>query len=113
MVNRRALLALAACAAGAGLLRTSRAFGQRRDAASSAVRVRREEPVVERTEFDPRRPPRGMPALTPPESGVCKTTFELSASVGYSAERLSPTTARIYVDELDIVTRLRFEIFTV
>jgi hypothetical protein len=54
-----------------------------------------------------------MPALTPPESGVCKTTFELSASVSYSAERLSPTTARIFVDELDIVTRLRFDIFTV
>lgn len=54
-----------------------------------------------------------MPELTPPESGVCKTTFELAASVNYSAERLSRTTARIYIDELDIVTRLRFDIFTV
>ncbi len=79
----------------------------------SAVRVKREPPIVERTEFDPRRPPRGMPQLTPPESGVCKTTFELAASVTYSAERLSSTTARLYVDELDIVTRLRFDIFTV
>jgi len=79
----------------------------------SAVRVKHEAPVVERTEFDPRRPPRGMPELTPPESGVCKTTFELAASVTYSAERLSQTTARVYVDELDIVTRLRFDIFTV
>jgi hypothetical protein len=75
--------------------------------------VEREEPVISRTEYDPRRPPRGMPELTPPESGVCKTTFELSASVTYSAERLSRTAARVYVDELDIVTRLRFDIFTI
>ncbi len=83
------------------------------DAQRSPVRVEREEPVISRTEFDPRRPPRDMPELTPPESGVCKTTFELSAGVTYSAERLSRTTARIYVDELDIVTRLRFDIFTI
>jgi hypothetical protein len=79
----------------------------------SPVTVTREDPIIERTEFDPRRPPRDMPELNPPESGVCKTTFELAASVNYSAERLSRTTARIYVDELDIVTRLNFEIFTV
>jgi hypothetical protein len=77
------------------------------------VRVRREPPVIHRTEFDPRRPPRDMPPLTPPESGVCKTTFELAANVTYSAERLSRTRARIYVDELDIVTRLEFDIYTV
>ena len=66
-----------------------------------------------RTDFDPERPPPEMPPLTPPEAGVCKTTFELSASVTYSAERLSGMTARIYVDGLDIVTRLRFDIYTV
>jgi hypothetical protein len=33
--------------------------------------------------------------------------------VTYSAERLSRTSARIYVDELDIVTRASFEIYTV
>jgi hypothetical protein len=54
-----------------------------------------------------------MPKLTPPESGVCNTTFELAASVSYSAEALSATTARVYVDGLDLVTRLSFDIFTV
>src|SRR5262245_54076262 len=53
-----------------------------------------------------------MPELTPPEAGVCRTTFELGAGVTFSAERLSRTTARISVDGLDIVTRVRFEIFT-
>ncbi len=103
-MTRFALLALAAVAAAAPLLATAQ---------RSPVTVTREEPIIERTEYDPRRPPRNMPELKPPESGVCKTTFELSASVNYSAERLTRTTARIYVDELEIVTRLHFEIFTV
>lgn len=107
-MNRRALIV----SAGALAVAQALSFGAA-DAQRSAVRVRREDPVIERTEFDPRRPPRDMPELTPPESGVCKTTFELAASVSYSAERLSRTTARIYVDELDIVTRLKFDIFTV
>jgi hypothetical protein len=106
-MNRRAFLAVAAGMAGAVVLRVPAA------AQRSPVRVTREEPSVQRTEFDPRRPPRDMPPLTPPESGVCKTTYELSASVTYSAERLTRTSARIYVDELDIVTRLNFEIYTV
>jgi hypothetical protein len=106
-MKRRALLGFAATAAGAGLLRSGRAVGQ-----GSLVRVTREEPITVRTEFDPGRPPPEMPPLTPPEAGVCKTTYELSASVTYSAERLSGLTARLYVDGLDIVTRLRFDIYT-
>jgi hypothetical protein len=55
-----------------------------------------------------------MPPLTPPESGICKTTFELSAGVTYSAESLSRGgTLRIYVDGLQIETRLRIDIYTV
>jgi hypothetical protein len=106
-MDRRTFVTSSALAAGVGLL--PRGAGAQR----SPVRVEREEPVIARTEYDPRRPPEGMPELTPPESGVCKTTFELSASVTYSAERLSRNSARVYVDELDIVTRLRFDIFTI
>ena len=106
-MKRRALLAFAVSATGAGLLRSGRVVGQ-----GSPVRVTREEPITVRTEFDPKRPPPEMPPLTPPEAGVCKTTFELAASVTYSAERLSGLAARIYVDGLDIVTRLRFDIYT-
>ena len=106
-MNRRALLGFALSVTGVGLLRSGRAAGQ-----GSPVRVTREEPIIVRTEFDPNRPPPEMPALTPPEAGVCKTTFELSASLTYSAERLSGLTARIYVDGLDIITRVRFDIYT-
>src|SRR5262245_29919618 len=103
-MNRRAFIAAAAIAAGFAPLRAS--------AQSSAVKVTREAPVVSRTQFDPKSPPPDMPELTPPEAGVCRTTFELGAGVTFSAERLSRTTARISVDGLDIVTRVRFEIFT-
>ena len=106
-MDRRVFITAGAAVMGSGL------FSGRARAQRPPVRVEREEPVIARIEFDPRRPPRDMPELTPSESGVCKTTFELSASVTYSAERLSRTTARVYVDELDIVTRLRFDIFTV
>jgi hypothetical protein len=103
-LNRRALLA---GMVGVALLRPRGAAGQ-----PSPVRVTREEPVVLRAEFDPLAPPYGMPPLTPPEAGVCRTTFELDAGVTYSAQRLSRTAARITVDGLDIVTRVRFDIFT-
>jgi hypothetical protein len=103
-VNRRAFIA---AVAGFVFLRAGKVSGQ-----SSPVRVTREDPVISRTLFDPARPPPDMPELTPPEAGVCRTTYELQAGVTYSAERLSRTGARISVDGLDIVTRVRFEIFT-
>jgi hypothetical protein len=106
-LSRRAVLTgLAGAAAALASSETARA--QR-----PQVRVTREEPVVVRHEFNPRRPPADMPPLTPPESGVCKATFELAASLSYSAERLSATAARIYVDAVDIVTRLRFDIYVI
>jgi hypothetical protein len=107
-VNRRSVFRLVSTACAAALWSPLNPAAQ-----ASPVRVRREPSVVRRTTFDPRHPPRDMPPLTPPESGVCKTTFELAASVSYSAERLSRTAARVYVDELDIVTRLTFDIYTI
>jgi hypothetical protein len=107
-MNRRAAISILTSACAYAWVRPHTGAAQ-----AGAVRVRREQPLVRRTVFDPRYPPRDMPPLTPPESGVCKTTFELAASVSYSAERLSSTVARVYVDELDIVTRLTFDIYTV
>jgi hypothetical protein len=109
MTNRRALLV---AAAGVCLLSAGDASAQR-STGFPAVRARREEPIVRRIEFDPRRPPPDMPPLTPPESGVCETTYELAAGVTYAAERLSSVSARIYVERLDIVTKLSFAIYTV
>jgi len=105
MLERRALLCAGVAVAGCWVARLA--------AQPSPVRVTREEPVVRRTEFDARRPPPAMPTLIPPESGVCNTTFELAANVSYSAETLSPTTAKVYVDEIDLTTRVTFDIYTV
>lgn len=107
--SRRAALRAVVAVATLGIM----GWAQRGGAQRATVRVTREEPVVRRYEFDPRRPLPGMPTLTPPESGVCNTTFELAANVTYSAEMLSATTARVYVDELDLTTRLSFDIYTI
>ena len=79
----------------------------------SAVRVHRERPVVQRIEFNPSAPPRGMPKLTPPEAGVCNTTFELETGVSYVVEPLTASTVLITVSELDLTTRTTFDIYSV
>lgn len=98
----------------ARLLLSALAAGALCSAAANAqpVSVTREEPVVTRFEFDREHPPEHMPKLTPPEAGVCDTTFELSAGIGYSLELTSPGTVNIWVDKLDITTRLRMTIYT-
>ena len=100
----RTVVALAAVAA----VLPAGAWAQR-----SVVRVHRERPVVQRIEFDPNAPPRGMPKLTPPEAGICNTTFELETGVSYAAEPLTPSTVLITVDELDLTTRVTFDIYSV
>ena len=67
---------------------------------------------MQRTEYDPKAPPRGMPKLTPPEAGVCNTTFELDTAVAYSSEPLTANLVRITVNEIDLTTRLSFDIYT-
>jgi hypothetical protein len=100
----RAVIALVLLA---GLVPTGTALGQR-----SGVKVRHERPEIHRIEFEPSAPPPGMPKLTPPESGVCNTTFELETGVSYSAETLTPTQVRITVVELELTTRVTFDIYT-
>jgi hypothetical protein len=92
---------VAACASPDG------AWAQR-----ASVRVHRERPVVQRTEYDPKAPPRGMPKLTPPEAGVCNTTFELDTAVSYSSEALTTNLVRITVTDIDLTTRLSLDIYT-
>jgi hypothetical protein len=107
MIHRRSLLRLAFGAVAGAVVVPRVALGQ-----PSPVRVMRKEPVVTRTEFDPRRPPANMPKLTPPEAGVCNTEFALEIGVGYSMEAVSATILKVFVDELDLVTALKLSIFT-
>jgi hypothetical protein len=105
--RRAALRTVVAFAISAALLPAPEALAQR-----ASVRVRHERPEIRRFEFDASAPPPGMPKLTPPESGVCNTTFELETGVSYSAETLTPTQVRITVAELDLTTRITFDIYT-
>jgi hypothetical protein len=105
--RRRLLQVLVAGSAARLFVHTDIAHAQ-----SSAVKVTREEPVITRQEFDPRRPPRNMPKLLPPESGVCDTTFQLRIGVGYSIEAMRPSIVQLWVDELEISTHLQINIFT-
>jgi len=108
MIARRSFLRLIG-GAGAVLACGPRlAFAQ-----DARVRVARAEPVVTRTQFDPRRPPPGMPKITPPESGVCNTTFELETDVSYSAEVVGRGMVRVLIQELDLVTHLTIDIYTI
>jgi hypothetical protein len=76
------------------------------------ISVTREAPVVTRIEFERERPPPSMPKLTPPESGVCDTTFELAAGIGYSLEVTGAGSIKMWVEKIDIVTRQRIDIYT-
>jgi hypothetical protein len=107
-VNRRATLRTVVALAAAAAALPVGAWAQR-----SVVRVQRERPVVQRIEFDPNAPPRGMPKLTPPEAGICNTTFELETGVSYTADPLTASTVLITVDELDLTTRVTFDIYSV
>jgi hypothetical protein len=94
--------------AAAGLFTAAGALAQR-----AGVHVRHERPEIHRIEFDPAAPPTGMPKLTPPESGVCNTTFELETGVSYSAEPLTGDQVRITVVELELTTRVTIDVYTV
>jgi hypothetical protein len=107
-VQRRAALRTVVAFVVCAGLTSAGALAQR-----SGVRVRHERPVIRRIEFDPAAPPVGMPRLTPPEGGVCNTTFELETGVSYSAEPLTDNQVRITVVELELVTRVTFDIYTI
>ena len=106
-IDRRHLLQFAvAGVAGALLSRAPRVL------AADTVRVTRKEPVIQRFEFDPKRPLAGMPKLTPPEAGVCNTDFSLDCGVAYSIDVVSPTAVKVTVDELDLGVLLTLKLYT-
>lgn len=108
MIERRCFLRIVVGSTGS-LLLSHAPLGL---AQTTPVRVKRKEPVITRTAFDPRRPPANMAKLTPPEAGVCNTQFELDIGIGYSMETESAGQMKVFVDELDLETGLTLSIFT-
>jgi hypothetical protein len=81
-------------------------------AQASAVRVTREAPVVTRTEFDPLHRPRNVPVFGPHESGLCNAAFEIHTSIAYSVESVSRKNVRVRPTGIEVVTRLKLDIYT-
>ena len=106
VIERRHLLQFAiAGMAGALFVRAPRVI------AADTVRVTRKEPVIQRFEFDSKRPIPGMPKLTPPEAGVCNTEFALDCGMACSIDTVSPTAVKVTVDELDLGVMLTLKIY--
>jgi hypothetical protein len=80
--------------------------------AQPAVLVTREQPAVTRMQFDPLRRPPNAPIFGPYESGLCRATYEIQTSIGYSVEPGGRRTVRMIPTSIEAVTRLKIEIFT-
>lgn len=100
-LTRRVLLA------GTGALLVTRVAG----AQSAGVVAVRSPPSVQQLEFDPRRPPESMPALTPPEAAVCHYEFSIETGVDYSYEPFNGTSMALRIDAMTVVTNLKVEVW--
>jgi len=61
--------------------------------------------------FDPRRPPRNMPPLTPPEEAVCASDFLSDASVGGQAEQTDATHGKLTINQIKVTLQLDITIW--
>jgi hypothetical protein len=69
-------------------------------------------PVIAGTQtFDPRRPPRGRPPLTPPEEAVCASDFLSDASVGGQAEQTDATHGKLTINRIKVTLQLNITIW--
>src|ERR1700745_624834 len=60
--------------------------------------------------FDPRRPPRDMPPLTPPEEAVCASDFLSTATVGGQAALTDSTHGKLTINKITITLKLNITI---
>jgi hypothetical protein len=56
--------------------------------------------------FDPRRPPRHMPPLSPPEEAVCASDFLSDASVGGQAVQTDSTHGKLTINQIKVTLKL-------
>jgi hypothetical protein len=61
--------------------------------------------------FDPRRPPRDLPPLRPPEEAVCASDFLSDASVGGQAEQTDATHGKLTINRIKLTLQLNITIW--
>jgi len=81
------------------------------DQAQAQVTITKVPVNVSTQTFDPRRPPRNMPPLTPPEEAVCASDFLSDASVGGQAEQTDATHGKLTINQIKVTLQLDITIW--
>ena len=87
------------------------AFVDKPAAAADGVKITKKPVHVERRTFDPRRPPRDMPQLKPPENAVCASDFLSNANVGAQGVQIDATHANLTVNLIEVTLQLNITIW--
>jgi len=79
--------------------------------APTTVKVTKKPADVQHRTFDPRRPPREMPELKPPENAVCASDFLSNANVGAQGVQIDATHAKLTVNLIEVTLQLNITIW--
>ena len=79
--------------------------------APNTVKVTKKPVDVQHRTFDPRRPPREMPELKPPENAVCASDFLSNANVGAQGVQIDSTHAKLTVNLIEVTLQLHITIW--
>jgi len=77
----------------------------------TTVKVTKMPADVQHRTFDPRRPPREMPELKPPENAVCASDFLSNANVGAQGVQIDATHAKLTVNLIEVTLQLNITIW--
>src|SRR5207247_6873077 len=77
----------------------------------TTVKVTKMPADVQHRTFDPRRPPREMPELKPPENAVCASDFLSNANVGAQGVQIDATHAKLTVNLIEVTLQLNVTIW--
>jgi hypothetical protein len=80
-------------------------------ASTDMVKVTKMPVNAQHRTFDPRRPPREMPQLKPPENAVCASDFLSNANVGAQGVQIDATHAKLTVNLIEMTLQLNITIW--
>ncbi|HEY3198040.1 MAG TPA: hypothetical protein VGJ57_08500, partial [Nitrospirales bacterium] len=79
--------------------------------AAEAVKITKTPVNVQYRTFDPRRPPKEMPQLKPPEAALCAAEFLSTAGLSGHAVQTDATHAKFTVDRAEVTLQLNVTIW--
>ena len=78
---------------------------------AEAVKVTKTPANVQHRTFDPRRPPKEMPQLKPPEAAICAANFLSSTGLSGHAVQTDATHAKFTIDRIEVTLQLNITIW--